>query len=120
APLDPHGGGLPDDLTKEPFTTRRTVYGFIDRQNLPGMFRTFDFPNPDVSSSQRFATTVPQHALFMMNSPFTQEQAPQVMRRAEITGAASDADKTNALYRVLFQRAPDADELKLAQAFLKR
>jgi len=34
------------DLTKEPFPRRRTIYGFIDRQNLPGMFRTFDFPIP--------------------------------------------------------------------------
>ena len=30
-----------------PFTPRRTVYGFIDRQNLPGLFRTFDFASPD-------------------------------------------------------------------------
>jgi hypothetical protein len=117
--LDLTPGGLPDDLTKEPFARRRTVYGFIDRQNLPGMFRTFDFPNPDVSSAQRFATTVPQQALFMMNSPFTQEQARLVMRRAELKAAASEDEKITSLYRVLYQRAPDADEMKLAQNFLR-
>jgi hypothetical protein len=111
---------LPDDLTKEPFATRRTIYGFIDRQNLPGMFRTFDFPNPDVSSSQRFATTVPQQALFMMNSAFTQEQARKLMLRAEIRSAASDSEKIRAMYRVLLQRPPESAELKLAQAFVKR
>jgi hypothetical protein len=73
-----------------------------------------------VSSAQRFATTVPQQALFMMNSPFTQEQARRLMQRAEITGAASEAGKIAALYRVLFQRAPEAEEVRLAQAFLKR
>ncbi|MBL9203420.1 MAG: PSD1 domain-containing protein, partial [Opitutaceae bacterium] len=79
--LDLRAGGLSDDLVKEPFPVRRTIYGFIDRQNLPGVFRTFDFPNPDVSSAQRFATTVPQQALFMLNSPFVQEQARALMRR---------------------------------------
>ncbi len=118
--LDLRGGGLPDDLTKQPFTTRRTVYGFIDRQNLPGMFRTFDFPNPDVSSAQRFATTVPQQALYMMNSPFAQEQARRLVQRAELAAAKSDADKIRALYRALFQRAPETDEAKLALAFLQR
>ena len=118
--LDLKPGGLPDDLTKEPFPTRRTVYGFIDRQNLPGMFRTFDFPNPDVSSAQRFTTTVPQQALFMMNSAFTQEQARQLMQRPEILRAADDRDRVNALYRVALQRAPEPDELELAQAFLQR
>ena len=118
--LDPKLGGLPDDLTKPPFSTRRTLYGFIDRQNLPGMFRTFDFPSPDTSSAQRFATTVPQQALFMMNSPFAQEQARRLVQRAEFTAATSDAEKIRALHRVLYQRTPDSDELKLAQAFLRR
>jgi len=113
-------GGLPDDLTKQPFTTRRTVYGFIDRQNLPGMFRTFDYPNPDVSSAQRFATTVPQQALFMMNSPFAQQQARLLLRRPEIASAAAEREKVRALYRVLYQRIPDREEVELAREFLGR
>ncbi|MCX6954054.1 MAG: DUF1553 domain-containing protein, partial [Verrucomicrobia bacterium] len=118
--LDLTAGGLPDDLTKEPFTRRRTVYGFVDRQNLPGMFRTFDFPNPDTSSSQRFATTVPQQALFLMNSPFAQQQARQLVQRPEIKGAPGDTDKIRALYTTLYQRAPDPDELKLAKNFIRQ
>jgi hypothetical protein len=96
------------------------VYGFIDRQNLPGMFRTFDFPNPDASSSQRFATTVPQQALFMMNSPFAQEQARRLMRRTEIQAATAEPDRVRALYQLLYQRSPEREELKLAQEFLRR
>src|SRR5206468_2153725 len=34
-------GGAAVPLTTAPFSRRRTVYGFIDRQNLPGVFRTF-------------------------------------------------------------------------------
>ncbi len=114
--LDLAAGGIPDDLTKEPFTRRRTVYGFIDRQNLPGMFRTFDFPNPDTTSAQRFATTVPQQSLFLLNSPFALEQARHLAQR--LTPARTDADKIRLLYRTLYQRAPDADEISLAQSFL--
>ena len=32
-------GGRPVPLTTSPFTSRRTVYGFVDRQNLDGVFR---------------------------------------------------------------------------------
>ena len=116
--LDLTPGGLPDDLTKEPFTRRRTVYGFIDRQNLPGLFRTFDFPSPDTSSSQRFATTVPQQSLFLLNSPFVLEQSRHLAQQPAFTSARTDPEKIRALYATLFQRAPDADELVLAQSYL--
>ena len=43
-------GGPAVELGQEPFSRRRTIYGFIDRQNLPGMFRTFDFASPDTHS----------------------------------------------------------------------
>src|SRR5438445_6753774 len=42
--LDGRMRGAPVELTSRPFSPRRTIYGFIDRQNLPGLFRTFDFP----------------------------------------------------------------------------
>ncbi len=116
--LDLKAGGLPDDLTKEPFTHRRTVYGYIDRQNLPGMFRTFDYPNPDVSSSGRFATTVPQQALFLLNSPFAIEQARAVLARPEVARETTPAQRIRTLYRTLYQREPDKDELALAEKFV--
>ncbi len=118
--LDLTVGGLPVDLWKEPYSNRRTVYGFIDRLNLPAVFRTFDFANPDISSPMRFTTTVPQQALFMMNSPFVIEQARQALKRPEIEKAPDDAARLEALYRVLFQRAPDPDEQRDAQTYLKK
>src|SRR5207249_11940041 len=36
---------------------RRTLYAYLDRLNVPGLFRTFDFPNPDATSSGRDTTT---------------------------------------------------------------
>src|SRR5438876_7558027 len=107
-------GGRPVDLTTEPFTTRRTVYGFVERQNLPGLFRTFDFASPDTTSPQRFSTTVPQQALFLMNSPFVVQQASNLVNRAETKKAASDDERIQQLYQISFQRSPDADELRMA------
>ena len=87
--LDPAIGGPPASITEPPFSTRRTVYGFIDRQNLDGLYRTFDFAVPDATSPRRFVTTVPQQALFLMNSPFLHEQARRLA--ASIAPAAREA-----------------------------
>jgi hypothetical protein len=117
--LDCTSGGLPVDLETEPFSTRRTVYGLIDRQNLPGVFRTFDFANPDTSSQQRFHTTVPQQALFLMNSPFVVEQARNLAHRAEKSGAKTPEETVQALYQFAFQRMPVQSELDAGEKFLQ-
>jgi len=116
--IDLSTGGKPVEITTEPFTPRRTVYGFVERQNLPGLFRTFDFASPDSTSPQRFSTTVPQQALFLMNSPFVVQQAKDLLARPEVRSLPTDEQKIRQLYQITFQRAPDADELKLAQRFL--
>src|SRR5262249_20657889 len=83
--LDASTGGKPVELFRKPFALRRTVYGFIDRQFLPGVLRAFDFANPDMHSPQRLDTTVPQQALFFMNSPFVVERARALVERPDIS-----------------------------------
>src|SRR5688500_9782857 len=117
--VDVTQGGRPVDLTTEPFTARRTIYGFVERQNLPGLFRTFDFASPDTSSSQRFATTVPQQALFLMNSPFLAKQARSLVDRPEVKLCANETDKISTLYEMVFQRKPEKDELRASREFLR-
>ena len=112
-------GGHPVDITTEPFTTRRTVYGFVERQNLPGLFRTFDFASPDSTSAQRFSTTVPQQALFLMNSPFAVQQARALVELPEMRSSARDEEKLRVLFQRLYQRDPDAQEMKMARGFLR-
>ncbi len=116
--LDLQVGGLPVDLVTEPFPTRRTVYGLIDRQNLPGVFRTFDFANPDTSNQGRFFTTVPQQALFLMNSPFVIQQAQQLVNRDEITRAKTQKEKIEAMHQLLWQRPAETSEVRQAEKFL--
>ncbi len=118
AKLDPALGGTAVDITTEPIATRRSVYAFIERQNLPGLFRTFDFASPDATSPQRFYTTVPQQALFLLNSPFIVEQAKGLLSRPEIKNARNDDERIEAFYRVAFQRSPDREEAAMAKQFL--
>ena len=116
--LDPALGGRPVDLFSEPFTTRRTVYGFIDRQDLPGLFRVFDFASPDVSTPQRPMTTVPQQALFAMNAGFVMNQAEQIAARPDVANATDETQRIRAIYQRLFQREPSSDELTLGRQYL--
>jgi len=116
--LDLTMGGPSVDIVEPPFTARRTVYSYIERQNLPGMFRTFDFASPDTHSARRFRTTVPQQALFMMNSPFVIEQARELASRTDVVAASSALDRAKALYRLVYQREPDADECAMVETFI--
>ena len=116
--LDLSVGGLPVDLESEPFSTRRALYGLIDRQNLPGVLRTFDFANPDTSSQVRFHTTVPQQALFLMNSPFVIQQARALAQRPEVRCAGSRAEQIQTLYPLVFQRSASRAEIELGEKFM--
>jgi hypothetical protein len=117
--LDKTQGGRPVSLTASPYALRRAVYGFIDRQDLPSMFRVFDFANPDQSSPKRPRTTVPQQALFLMNSPFAIEQAQAIAVLPEVAGAEDDAQRIQAMYKAVLARIPTPQELAIARQFVE-
>ena len=71
-----HVSGLLDDtMFGRPLSidsdenNRRTIYAFVERQNLPNIIQVFDAANADSSTSKRPSTTVVQQALFALNSP---------------------------------------------------
>ena len=117
--MDTTIGGRPTKLFTSRSTERRTIYGFIDRQDLPNLFRVFDFANPDQTSARRPQTTVPQQALFLMNSRFIREQAEALVARAEIAAAESEAGKVEALYRILLSRRPTHRQIASSVRFLR-
>jgi hypothetical protein len=112
-------GGKPVNLTDEPYSNRRSVYGYIDRGDVPELMQQFDFSDPDMANSRRTTTIVPQQALFFMNSPMCVDVVRKVTTRPEFKAAQNDADRVKAIYEVLFQRAPRADEVKLALEFIQ-
>ena len=116
--LDRTQFGRSVELFKAPFSKRRAVYGFVDRQNLPGTFRAFDFASPEQHTSQRFLTTVPQQALFLLNSPFVAEATLATLKRPEFNGASDPVKKLDLVYRAILSRSPTTAERDLATKFI--
>lgn len=110
--LDFKVGGHPVDITKSPFPRRRTFYAKIDRSGLPSLFQSFDFPNPDIHAPQRAETTVPQQALYNMNSPFVLEMSNHLAKRAN--------QNIPNLYRLAYARNPTERELLSCKNFVKQ
>jgi hypothetical protein len=95
---------------------RRTVYAFVDRQFLPGTFRTFDFANPDLHVAVRHETTVPQQALFFLNGDFAAARTRALARQLE---DKSPEQRVQQLHRKLYQRAATKGEVAAALRFIK-
>ncbi|MCS7465838.1 PSD1 and planctomycete cytochrome C domain-containing protein [Stieleria sp. ICT_E10.1] len=111
--------------------TRRALYAYIDREDLPGLLASFDLPSPDASQAKRAKTTVPQQALYLMNSGFVIEQAKALAARSEAApdsppaGGSDDAsnhsvaERIKRLYRLALARDPDPAELNVAIEFVR-
>ena len=110
-------GGRSEKIENKTNANRRTIYGFIDRQNLPSLFRTFDFAGPDTTCGRRFTTTIPQQPLYLLNSPFIEAQAK---RLAESTPVASvrGEERIHVMFRQVYQRDPKDWELNSAKRFV--
>ena len=72
--------GPSQKLEIKPYSKRRAVYGYIDRQNISPTLNSFDFANPNIHAPQRVETTVPQQALFAFNHPFVIERSATLQR----------------------------------------
>ncbi len=117
--LDLRMGGRPVELfDPKAISTRRSVYGYVDRYDLDATFRTFDFPSPDISAPLRPVTTVPQQALFLMNSPFLLDQARALARRDGLPPASEGDARIARLYLDLFGRPAEAREVEAGRKFL--
>ncbi|EMI21917.1 secreted protein containing DUF1549 [Rhodopirellula maiorica SM1] len=122
-------GGEPVQITGPTPVPRRTIYAMIDRQNLPAVFRTFDFASPDAHSPLRYFTTVPQQSLYLLNGTQTQELARRIAkevrqsvgrRDAQVSEPAIELAQTRALVRRVLSREPSEDEQRQFIAFLQQ
>ena len=97
-------------------TDKRTVYGFIGRRKLDGMLALFDFPQPVSTSETRMRTNVPPQRLFLMNSPFVEEQAKALAARVQ----GDDSAKIREAYRLVYGREPDRPGIEARTGFPAR
>lgn len=112
-------GGPSEDLS-DLNARRRTIYGRIDRQALPGMLPTFDFANPDTHSPERYSTTVPRQALFLMNGPLAIETARAFAGRNDVKMAGDASQRAERMMRIAWGRTPSPEEIALALEFIAR
>ncbi len=99
---------------------RRSIYGFIDRQNPADVLVNFDFANPDVTNGKRYQTTVPQQALFFMNSPLVVESAKNLVSRKDFAALSTEEERVSFLYSMIYQRKPSAEEIALGLDFVSQ
>jgi mono/diheme cytochrome c family protein len=101
-----------------PSAPRRTIYGYIDRADLVEVLNTFDFASPDMPMGKRYETTVPQQALFLMNSPLVIEQVRNVVERKQFKEQKTDEARIRYLYELFFQRLPLQEEIRQGIEFV--
>jgi hypothetical protein len=110
--------GRPVNIDQEPYSTRRTIYGRVDRSDIADVLLNFDFPNPDLPTGRRHETTVPQQALFLMNSPLVVEQAKHLVALPDFNKYQDDTGRIQFLYERIYQRPAQPDEVSLGLQFM--
>lgn len=105
--------GRPVEILAPGYVNRRSVYAFIDRQNLSPTFRNFDFSNPQETTGKRPSTTIPMQALFTLNNSFGLDQAEILAKKSEV-----QPDRVAHLHRAVFAREPGESDRQLAESFL--
>jgi len=101
-------------------STRRSVYLPVLRGALYDVFRSFDFPDPAVSSGDRPTTTVPAQALFMMNSAIVAQASEYLARRILENPSKTGRDRMVLACQRILGRPATADELAEWGSFLER
>jgi hypothetical protein len=116
----PTVGGQPANITDEPFSYRRSLYGYVDRRRLSDTLSQFDYGDPDQPNTKRNSTIVPQQALFFMNNALSVEAARAVAARKDVVNAMSEDQRIVAMFRCMFQRRPSSNEIRMAQEFINK
>ena len=114
----PQIGGPSQKLTGKEPSRRRALYAYIDRQNLPGLFRVFDVALPDTHVPMRFETTVPQQALFLMNSPFILDNSSAIVEPWMTQPNVDSENVVETLFRKILSRNPTSKELSRGTDFI--
>ena len=111
----PYGPGTLDEGMR-----RRSIYFTMKRSRLVPILQLFDLPEPLVSQGARPSTTIAPQALLFLNNRHVRDWARALAEGARPRFANSAPDGVQALYRRLFTRAPQPEELAATILFLER
>ncbi|MFT5466727.1 MAG: hypothetical protein ACI8UO_001827 [Verrucomicrobiales bacterium] len=81
----------------------RTVYLPIVRNSMPEALQLFDFADPNATTGDRNARTIPSQALYLMNNPFVEREARNAAERILKT---PESDRVELAYLLTSGRLP--------------
>jgi hypothetical protein len=97
----------------------RSVYLPIIRQAMPDSLSLFDAADPSLVVGARDATTVATQALYLMNSPFVQEQALKMAERLMASPRFDDTGRIALAYQWALSRPPTKADLARSLSFIR-
>jgi hypothetical protein len=100
--------------------SRRAIYKKLDRNKIPEMFDVFDFPNPNLVSGVRNASTVPTQALFLLNNAFVINEAKAAAERMLTNKNLDFEERLTLAYKTTLGRIPRKNEKSLAIKYLQQ
>ncbi len=96
---------------------RRSVYLMTQRIRRHPFLALFDGADPNASTPERRASTVPTQALYFLNDPFVHANAERFVDRV-LAGGLGELSWIEAAYRLALARNPTPDERLDAVRFL--
>ena len=97
--------------SKSESMTRRSLYFFIKRSQLPNPMIIFDWPEHLVSIGRRPTTTIAPQSLYLMNNPHVRSYAEALAKRS--------GGSVEKVYQYALSRPPTETEISKAQTFLE-
>ncbi|MBK5292854.1 MAG: PSD1 domain-containing protein [Acidobacteriia bacterium] len=101
---------------------RRTIYTFQQRSLIDPMVEVFNGPNLDMSCERREASTVATQAFTLLNGQMVHDMALALAARIdqEVKEETNARGRVRALFRRVFARMPEDQEMQMALAHLKK
>jgi len=101
-----------------PAEARRMVYACKVRMEQDAVFGAFDCPDGSLTMPRRNSSTTPLQALNLWNSRFLLQQAEALAARVQRESGGEPAAVVARAWQLVYQRQPDADEVREAGAFV--
>lgn len=99
-------------------SSHRSVFLMTQRIQRHPFLAVFDGADPSTSTAARLTSTTPVQALFLLNDPLVHAQAERFGRRILRSGG-THAERIGRAYLWALSRWPDAQEVSMAEGFLK-
>jgi uncharacterized protein YjlB len=99
-------------------STRRSVYLPVFRNELPQIFVTFDFADPNTQIGSRTSSITAPQALLLMNDPFVMTQSTAAAQGQLSRDAFTSSEAIRRAYEQVLGRFPNEHEAALAARFV--